>query len=143
MRYPVGRSRTFAVIKGCWRRNDWHHFHCITSIGRFPSSYFNILAIKSLFYDAFVRSKLEYCSVFWMPYNQVYISLLEKIQRKFAKYMYLKIHGHYPMQHCDESILSKSVELNSLLSRRNLNCLIFFTKAVNWYCGLSIAFKPN
>ncbi|KAJ3617835.1 hypothetical protein MTP99_006925 [Tenebrio molitor] len=42
MRYPVGRSRTFAVIKGCWRRNDWHHFQCITSIGRFPSSYFNL-----------------------------------------------------------------------------------------------------
>jgi hypothetical protein len=45
MRYPVGRSRTFAVIKGCWRRNDWHHFQCITSIGRFPSSYFNLLAL--------------------------------------------------------------------------------------------------
>jgi hypothetical protein len=96
-------------------------------IFRNTSDFTNTISIKSLFY-AFVRSKLEYCSVVWMPYNQVYISLLEKIQRKFAKYMYFKIHGHYPMQHCDESILLKSVELNSLLSRRNLNCLSFLQK---------------
>jgi hypothetical protein len=78
-------------------------------IFRNTSDFTNTISIKSLFY-AFVRSKLEYCSVVWMPYNQVYISLLEKIQRKFAKYMYFKIHGHYPMQHCDESIPLKSVD---------------------------------
>jgi hypothetical protein len=96
-------------------------------IFRNTSDFTNTISIKSLFY-AFVRSKLEYCSVVWMPYNRINISLLGKIKRKFAKYMYFKIHGHYPMQHCDESILLKSVELNSLLSRRNLNCLIFLQK---------------
>jgi hypothetical protein len=52
-------------------------------IFRNTSDFTNTISIKSLFY-AFVRSKLEYCSVVWMPYNQMNISLLGKIKRKFA-----------------------------------------------------------
>ena len=38
--------------------------------------------------------------------------------------------GRYPVRHCDQSSLLDIVSENSLLSRRNMSCLIFLQKIV-------------
>ncbi|CAH1108186.1 unnamed protein product [Psylliodes chrysocephalus] len=42
--------------------------------------------LKTIF-NAFVRSKLEYASIVWSPGYEVHSQALEKIQRKFVKYL--------------------------------------------------------
>lgn len=44
---------------------------------------FNEEALKTL-YVAFVRSKIDYCSIVWFPVYRAQISELEKIQKKFT-----------------------------------------------------------
>lgn len=38
-------------------------------------------------FNCFVRSKLEYCSVIWSPHYSVHINRIEKIQKRFVKFM--------------------------------------------------------
>ncbi|CAK1596412.1 unnamed protein product [Parnassius mnemosyne] len=42
------------------------------------------------------RSKLEYGAVIWNPYEEKYVLMIEKIQRKFARWIYKKQYGYYP-----------------------------------------------
>jgi hypothetical protein len=56
----------------------------------------NIDCLKLLF-TTFIRSKPEYCCLIWSPYYDTHIAALEKIQRKFCKYLYFVKHGHYPV----------------------------------------------
>lgn len=100
-------------------------------IMRNTSEFNNIFAIKLLFY-ALVRSKLEYCSVIWSPYQQQYIDLLENILRKFSKYLYFKMFDVYPTRHCDQSALLNVVNEVSLESRRKLASIVFLQKII---CG--------
>lgn len=49
----------------------------------------NLNAVKTVYF-AFVRSHLEYCSPVWNPRMVKHSTLLEKIQRKFMRYLYNK-----------------------------------------------------
>lgn len=52
-------------------------------------------AIISIYF-AFVRSVLEYNSVIWDPHEEKYTIMLERVQRRFARYLYKKMYGYYP-----------------------------------------------
>lgn len=55
----------------------------------------NIKALKVL-YDALVRSHLEYSAAVWGPSEAKYKLMLERIQNKFARFLYLKYYQVYP-----------------------------------------------
>jgi hypothetical protein len=54
------------------------------------------VSVAMVLYNAFVRSSLEYGAIAWNPYEGKYILMLEKIQRKFARWLYKKKYGFYP-----------------------------------------------
>lgn len=41
-------------------------------------------------YKAYVRSRVEYCSVVWSPFYDKYISQVERVQRKFTRMLFYK-----------------------------------------------------
>lgn len=100
----------------------------------------NISSLKLLFYSL-VRSRLEYCSVVWKPYYQVYINLIENIVRKFAKYVFFKMFNMYPVRHCNQMQLLEVIGESSLVSRRNMHCLIFLQKILNGSVNSHILLK--
>lgn len=73
--------------------------------------------LKSLYF-AFVRSKLEYCSVIWYPIHKTHIGLIESIQRKFLKYLAFKEDGTYPPRGFSQDLLVKRFNLDHLECRR-------------------------
>lgn len=54
-----------------------------------------VTAANSLF-NAYVRAKLEYGGFIWDPYEKNYTVMLERIQRKFARYVFKRMYGYYP-----------------------------------------------
>lgn len=56
----------------------------------------NINAVKVL-YNALVRSKLESNSIIWAPHEVKYNLMLERVQNKFLRYLYLRYYGVYPL----------------------------------------------
>lgn len=62
---------------------------------RNANDFTNIKALISL-YNALVRSHLECNAMVWAPHEVKYSSMLEKIQNKFTRFLYLKYYGVYP-----------------------------------------------
>lgn len=60
-----------------------------------------------------MRSKLEYASVVWCPNYNIYITSIEKIQRRFLKYLTYKVDHAYP---------PRGIPQEHLLSR--FNCVL-------------------
>lgn len=79
-------------------------------------------AMTSMF-NGIVRTKLEYASDVWSPYQQKYIGLIEQIQKKFLRYYYMRLNGVYPkfMHHND---LLVNTNYRSLETRRNSSLMI-------------------
>lgn len=93
-------------------------------------SFSNIETVKTLYY-AFVRSRLEYCSVVWSPFYEVHKHEVEVVQRKLLKFLYYKSHGIYPFQGYDYKQLCSEFNVVSLEARRTLAAVIFLFKLVN------------
>ncbi|CAH1975592.1 unnamed protein product, partial [Acanthoscelides obtectus] len=84
-----------------------------------------------LLYYAYVRSKLEYALLIWNPHHIIHISRLECVQRRFLKYLSLKVDGVYPpigIPH--DSLLEKHL-ISSLEARRTCQSVIFLFKLIN------------
>ena len=62
-------------------------------------------------FNAYVRSKMEYCSIVWSPSEQAYINEMEKIQKAFTS----RIEG---TENMDYHKRLKELELYSLERRR-------------------------
>ncbi|XP_063914268.1 ankyrin-1-like [Zophobas morio] len=94
-------------------------FKSLGFIIRSSSSFNNIITFNTL-YCAFVRSKLEYASIVWAPSAQFYIQSIEKIQRRFLKFLAFKIDANLPPRGLPQSDLLIRFGYNDLKTRQIL-----------------------
>lgn len=90
----------------------------------------NVEVIVTL-YTTYVRSLLEYAALVWYPFY-IYQNLwLEKIQKKFLKYLSFRIDKVYPARGADYESLLIRHDFKSLHQRRELQSAVFIWKLVN------------
>lgn len=94
---------------------------------RNSKNFSNIQTFKSLYF-CYVRPILEYGAVIWHPLYNTYVEQLERVQRKFAKFVVFKITGTYPPRGIHEADLLRRVQMPSLLNRRNYMLIQFIFK---------------
>ena len=92
-------------------------------------------AAQRVLYLAYVRSRLEFASVIWSPYQEVYIDDLESIQRQFVIYLLDSRRNATSFRLAPYEDRCKLVKLQSLELRRNLADSLFafdlFKKTIN------------
>ena len=86
----------------------------------------NTLVLRTL-YEALVRSVLESGSIIWIPSDEKSILMLERVERKFLRYLYLKVYGYYPFLYPSDFILG-ALGYYSLSSRRKVYIVKHFWK---------------
>lgn len=104
-------------------------FKSLGFVTRQTSRFHDRNAIVTLYY-AFVRSKLEYSSVVWDPHEQKYSLMLERVQRKFARYLFKKMHGYYPYLY-PSLFVAGMVGINTLELRRKCALLMHYYLLLN------------
>ena len=80
-------------------------------------------------YNSLVRSILEYCSTIWSPNYICHIERLERVQRKFVKYLLFK--HHFPSLGINYSTRLLLCGIKTLECRRRDALLIFLYKLLN------------
>lgn len=88
------------------------------------------VGVAMALYSAYVRSRLEYGAVIWDPYENKYSLLVERVQRKFARWVYRKAYGYYPYMY-PSLFVSGMVGLDTLSMRRKLLLLFHFLSIVH------------
>jgi len=87
-------------------------------------------ALKSV-YSAIVRSHLDYCSQIYNPVQQNKILLLEKIQRRFTRFLFAKRIINVPdLTEFHYSPVLNAINLESLQSRRNRSDMILLLRVL-------------
>lgn len=86
-------------------------------------------AIVALFYSL-VRSKLEYNAIVWDPHEKTYRLMLERVQRKFVRYLYKKLYGYYPFLYPSLFVVGM-VGMNTLELRRKCALLVHYYHLLN------------
>ena len=84
-----------------------------------------------IIYSSFVRSKLEYASVIWCPYNKVHVTRAEKVQKKFIKFVISSVRIVNPFNKYDSKC--SWLGLNSLEFRRKMQSAMFVFDIINGY----------
>jgi hypothetical protein len=98
--------------------------------------FLNVHSFKVLYY-AHVRSHLEYCCQVWNPEKPTYSEELEKVQRKFVRYLYHKnlVPGYSPFTHDPYEYSYRSclshLQMQSLSNRRKFFDIDFIVKSFN------------
>ncbi|XP_073947458.1 uncharacterized protein isoform X1 [Choristoneura fumiferana] len=75
------------------------------------------MGIVKLLYTALVRSKLEASSCVWNPHESTYALMIEKVQKRFLRFLYKKSCGYYPFMY-PTVYLQGTLGYNSLETRR-------------------------
>uniref|UniRef100_A0A8D8VU43 RNA-directed DNA polymerase n=1 Tax=Cacopsylla melanoneura TaxID=428564 RepID=A0A8D8VU43_9HEMI len=80
-----------------------------------------------LLYKSLVRSVLEYGSIVWCPKTQADRNKIEKIQKKFIRYLFHKLNGFYPSypHYITYKTLIENVPIDSVHTRFNQNQTTF------------------
>lgn len=94
------------------------------------SFYYRSQSTVLTLFNAFVRSKLEYCSVVWNPHSQNRIDQIERPQKRFLKYVLRKFHK-IDTQFMPYSEVLHRLEAKSLCSRRKVIDAIYIYKILN------------
>jgi hypothetical protein len=89
------------------------------------ASLFNNVKVAILLYNAYVRSRLEYNSIVWDPREKKYTLLIERVQRKFARFLYKRYYGYYPTLF-PSLFVTGMVGLETLHVRRKISTLTHY-----------------
>ena len=89
------------------------------------------LAVVKLLYYALVRPRLEYSSVVWSPIYQIHCNSLERVQRRFLKYMAFRQDGVYPCRGFSYKVLCERFEMISLGLRRQCAYVLLLHGVIN------------
>lgn len=84
---------------------------------------------KILLYNALVRSGLEYCSVTWNPFYDIYTKRIESVQKRFL--WHLAYSCNLAKSICSYPDRLKHFKMSSLSNRRLLLDLLFLHKLAN------------
>lgn len=110
-------------------------------VKRHTMSFNDITAIK-LLYVSLVRPHLENVSSVWSPYFITYQDMLDKVQRKFLRYIAYKM--HIPMEEINYHQLESSLKIGSLKNRRETADIVFAHKLINGLCDCGeLLFRLN
>ena len=85
--------------------------------------------LRSL-YSAFVLSKLDYAAVVWYPLYMCQKIPIDRIHRKFLKFLSFKLDGMYPERGVDTHDLLRRHSLPSMSSRRDRQCSAFLQRLI-------------
>ena len=112
------------------------------------SKHFHSSKTFILLYNSFVRSRLEYCSLCWLPFYGCYKSLMESIQRKFLKFLSFFEDKEYPVRGFSHALLLDRFSFESLERRRMRHALSFLFKLVHGdihapYLFLQLSFRDR
>lgn len=81
-------------------------------------------------YNSLVRSHLEYASVIWAPSAESNIDLIERVQKRFLRYLYYQKNNIYPYLVSYKGMLV-NFSIQSLEVRRNINLVLFIYFIIN------------
>lgn len=81
-------------------------------------------------FHVYVRTILEYAAVVWSPFYPTTSNLLERVQKRFLRYMHFKRTGHYSFNVNYAALLS-SFDMQPLGVRREAAGLLLFYKLLN------------
>lgn len=79
-------------------------------------------------FDSLVMPVLEYGCIIWSPQYEVWTKTIERVQRKFLKYMFFKKYGYYPNQGYNHLLLLQEFNRLSLENRHTKICLVYMYK---------------
>ena len=79
----------------------------------------------------FVRSKLEYASVVWFPHYKNRVDILERVLRRFLKFLSFRADGIYPPIGYSQFKLLERFSVLSLSERSKTAKVIFLFKLLN------------
>lgn len=98
-------------------------------IKRCSQSFVNPKTEITLF-NTFIRSKLEYCSLVWDPIHANKIHQIEKLQKKFLKYLGKK-YRQLDLRLVRYDDLLQTYDIDSLEKRRKITNLLYIYKVLN------------
>lgn len=92
-------------------------------------SFTNTAVIKMLYFTL-VRSILESGSIIWGPEDTFYSNDVEKVQKKFMRYLYMREFGYYPLLYPSD-FLAGMLGIERLDVRRNIAMVLVAHKLLN------------
>lgn len=99
-------------------------------VKRNTRGFVNIDTLLSLYY-CYIRNKLEYCSLVWSPHYDNHVNALERVQRRFLKYLYFVKYHAYPVQNYPQCVLLATFSQSALADRRCYSSVLFLYKLVD------------
>ena len=104
---------------------------------------FSIECLTALFF-ALVRARLEYAALVWFPIYDVHLKSIDAVQKRFLKFLSLKLDGRYPDRGTDYDLLLRRFDWMSLEARRDVIVMKFLWGLIhNTVDCPSLLFKLN
>jgi hypothetical protein len=94
------------------------------------SSQFGRSEVALVLYNAYILSKLEYGAIVWDPYEEKYILMVERIQRKFTRWLYKRKYGYYPYLY-PSLFVTGMTGLNTLKLRRAMQMVVHYLSIIH------------
>lgn len=92
---------------------------------------FTCLNTLKVLYCSIMRSKIEYGAIIWHPIYLTHSLAIERVQRKYLKFLFFKKRGFYPPIGTNYGSLLDEFQIESLATRRICIILTFLHKLCN------------